>query len=192
MKQKIFLSLLMALMLQGCVVAVGGAAIGAAGTAMVYDRRNVQSLMLDEKISHQILTQLQNEEDIKTQCHVAVAVYRQIVLIAGQAPNQGLKDQISDIAKSAAPKARRIYNEMTIEGPTSALTRTSDSWITTKVKTKFLATKNLASGQFKVVTEDGTVFLMGIVDRNQADIAVDIARHTDGVQKVVKIFEYKR
>lgn len=192
MKQKFLFAVLMAILLQGCVAVIGGAAIGAAGTAVVYDRSKVQSLMTDEKISRQILAQLQQEDDIKAQCHIAVAVYRQIVLIVGQAPNQSLKDQISDIAKSAAPQARKIYNEITIEGPTSALTRTSDAWITTKVKSKFLATKNLKSAQCKVVTENGTVFLIGVIDKNQADIAVDIAKHTDGVQQVVKVFEYSR
>ena len=79
----------------------------------------------------------------------------------------------------------------TIQGPTSSLTRTSDSWITAKVKSQMLANQDLKSGSIKVVTENGDVFLMGIVSRDQADIAVDIARQVSGVQKVVKIFQYK-
>lgn len=80
---------------------------------------------------------------------------------------------------------------MTIEAPTSSLTRTSDAWITSKIKTKFIGAKGLSSSHFKVVTENGTVFLIAHVTRDQAAMAVNVARHVDGVQKVVKIFDYK-
>jgi osmotically-inducible protein OsmY len=85
---------------------------------------------------------------------------------------------------------KRIYNEITIQGPTSSLTRTSDAWITTKIKSQMLATDDLQSGTIKVLTENGAVYLMGVVTHDQADMSVDIARQVSGVQKVVKIFQY--
>ena len=88
------------------------------------------------------------------------------------------------------PDVTKVYNEIAVKGPTSSLSRASDSWITTKIKTQMLATKGLQSGSIKVVTENGAVYLMGMVSREQADTSVNIARQVTGVQKVVKIFQY--
>jgi osmotically-inducible protein OsmY len=112
------------------------------------------------------------------------------VLLAGQAPTEELRQRIVEITKKI-PNVKRIYNEIALQAPSSALTTASDAWITAKVKTALLGAKGLHSGQFKIVTENGTVFLMGVVERKQADLAVEATRKVDGVQKVVKIFEYK-
>jgi osmotically-inducible protein OsmY len=87
-------------------------------------------------------------------------------------------------------KVTHVYNELTIAAPSSLVSRSSDSYITTKVKTQLFADKNVSGIQFKVVTEKGVVYLMGIVSRAEAEIATDIARQTGGVQKVVKLFQY--
>jgi osmotically-inducible protein OsmY len=68
--------------------------------------------------------------------------------------------------------------------------RSKDTWITTKVKANMLAEKNLNSGQIKVVTEDGAVYLMGIVTKHQSRVASDVARRVTGVKRVVTLFEY--
>lgn len=188
--KKIVLVSCIACSLSGCI-AVGGAAIGAAGTAVVYDRQNINATINDQNIGYNILQNLKKDSDLNAQAHIVVTCYRGTVLLAGQTPTQELKDRAANIAQQAKG-VKRLYNEITIEAPSSLLTRTSDSWITTKIKTEFLAAKKLKSGQFKVVTENGTVFLMGIVSRSQANQAVNIARKVQGVEKVVKIFEYNR
>ena len=85
---------------------------------------------------------------------------------------------------------RQTYNELTIQGASSLLARTNDTWLSTKLKTKLLANKEIKSRQIKVVTENGIVYLMGIVSRADSDHIAAIASQTTGIRKVVKVFEY--
>ena len=68
--------------------------------------------------------------------------------------------------------------------------RSKDAWITAKVRSAMLADFSLNSTQIKVTTEDGTVYLMGIVTERQASTVTDIAKQIRGVKRVVKLFEY--
>lgn len=176
------------LSLQGCIF-VAGAAAGAAAIAMVYDHRTIENSIQDTKIANAIVNKLRTVPALKEDSHIEVTVFNRIVLLTGETPNVEWRQQAEEIAKSV-PDVARIYNQLTVEGPTSTLTRTSDSWITTKIKSQMLATEDLKSSTIKVITENGVVYLMGMVSREQADIAVDIARQVSGVQKVVKIFQY--
>lgn len=176
--------------LQGCVAVVGGAAVGTAGAAVLYDRRDMKVILDDENISYRIVRAIEVNSTIREQCHIVVSTYRGVVLLAGQAPTQELKDEIEEIAKKAGGFTK-LYNEISIEGPTSNLTRSSDTWITTKIKSELLVTKHLQSGQFKVVTENGIVYLMGVVTHSQSQLATDVIREIDGVQKIVTLFQYK-
>lgn len=189
--KKIVFVFCLALGLQGCVVIAGGAAVGAATATVVYDKRGVKEMVNDDWLRQRINKKLEVVDAIQKQCHIVVSVYQNDVLLAGQAPTEALRKQVVDVAKTAKG-IRRVYDEIEIKGPTSTLTRTSDAWITSKVKADLLGAKNVNSGQFKVVTEDGTVFLMGAVSKEQADLAVDRVRQISGVQKVVKVFEYVR
>jgi len=191
MMKKLFLILVVAGVLSGCVPVVACTAIGATSGAIINDKRPLKVMMKDDDIAYAIEKKLFYVEELRNQCHIGVTAYRGVVLLVGQAPTQALKDKATQVAKTE-PGVRRLYNQIITGAPTSNLTCTSDSWITTKVRTELLTAKNLKSGQFKVLTENGTVFLMGVVTRSQAQHAVDIARHVDGVQKVVKVFEYTR
>lgn len=176
------------LSLQGCIF-VAGAAAGAAGVAVVYDHRKLEKILLDEKIAKNATNKLHLVANIKENSHIEVTCFNQVVLLTGEATNASVRQQADDIVRNV-PEVKRIYNQITIKGPASTLTRASDSWITAKIKTEMLATKGLQSGTIKVVTENGTVYLMGTVNRDQADTAVDIARQVQGVQRVMKIFQY--
>lgn len=179
-----------ALSLQGCIFVVGAAA-GAAGIAVVYDHRKIEQISEDAQIISKISDKLNADPEFSaSNAHIDVTCFNKVVLLTGQTVSAELRQRAEQIARDT-PKVKRVYNQITIQGPTSTLTRTSDSWVTTKIKTQMLATKDLKSGTIKVITENGTVFLMGIVTRQQADMAVSIARQVSGVQKVVKIFQYK-
>jgi len=178
----------LAFSLQGCIF-VAGAAAGAAAIGVVYDHRTLQNAIEDTSIANKIADKIRAVPELKDDSHIEVTVFNRTILLTGETPTPALRQQAEDLAKSA-PNAGRVYNEISIQGPTSSLTRTSDSWITTKIKGQMLATEDLKSSSIKVLTENGTVYLMGIVKREQADIAVDIARQVAGVQKVVKIFQY--
>lgn len=182
--------IIMALSLQGCIFVVGAAA-GAAGIAAVYDHRKIEKIAADQKVTNTIVDRLQRDPEIsQSDSHIDVTCFNNVVLLTGQATSPELRQQAESIARNT-DNVKRVYNELTVEGPTSSLTRTSDSWITTKIKTQMLATKDLQSGTIKVTTENGSVYLMGMVTHQQADMAVQIARKVSGVQKVMKIFQYK-
>jgi osmotically-inducible protein OsmY len=188
--KQILLILSLVFSLQGCIF-VAGAAAGAAAIAVVYDHRTIQNTLEDTDLANKIVDKYRAFPSIYKESHIEVTVFHRIVLLSGETPNAKLKQQAEEIAKSI-PDVAHIYNQISIQGPTSTLTRTSDSWITTKIKSQMLATEDLKSSSIKVVTENGVVFLMGIVSQQQANTAVDIARQVSGVQKVVKIFQYTK
>lgn len=174
-------------LLSGCFVPfVAGAAIGG---AIVYDRRDFETMASDQEIFQQANNKINIDNELKNDAHIVVTSFNRSVLIVGQAPTEALRARTQQRVASV-PNIKRIYNEVSISGPTSPAVRSSDAWITTKVKSQMLVETKLRSGQIKVMTEDSVVYLMGLVHREQADIAVDIARQVSGVQRVVKIFEY--
>ncbi len=186
--RKIVLVTLAALSLQSCVFVVGAGA-GAAAVAAVYDHRKLARIHEDESINNQILRHLTGIHGIKEGAHINVTTFNNVVLLTGEAINSDLRNQAGSVARSI-DGVSRVYNEIAIMGPSSSLSRTSDAWITGKIKAEMIGMKELQSGSIKVVTENGVVYLMGNVSREQAENAVDIAREVSGVQKVIKIFEY--
>ncbi|HSW69733.1 MAG TPA: BON domain-containing protein [Gammaproteobacteria bacterium] len=174
--------------LQGCFFA--GAAAGAAAVAVIYDHRKIENILKDQQITKQISDKYMADHALSENNHIEITTFNQIVLLTGETGTVEQRQQAEEIA-SSTNGVTKVYNELTIKGATSSLTRASDSWITTKIKTEMLANQELKSGTIKVVTENGTVYLMGIVNQSQADIAVDIARKVSGVQKVIKIFKYQ-
>ena len=175
------------LALTGCVGAmVAGAG---AGTMSANDPRSFGTQLDDEAIENRAINAIRSREDIADQSHVEVVSYNRIVLLIGQTPAVSYRQTLAELVANV-PNVRKVYNEMQIAGPRSALTAISDSTITTKIKSSLLAESDFPSGQIKVVTENGEVFLMGLISRAQAARATDIARSTGGVQKVVQLFEY--
>lgn len=189
MLKKIALMVLLTMSLTACVP-VAFVAGASAGGAIVYDKRDMKTMMQDRNLSNAILARINADPQLKKQTHVSVATFNRIVLLAGQAPNEQLKQQVYAVA-SSVPNIKRLYNEITIEPPTSTIVQTNDTWLTTKVKSAMLAQKGLRSTQIKVVTENGVVYLMGITSHKQADLAATSASRVNGVRKVVKIFEYE-
>jgi osmotically-inducible protein OsmY len=186
--RNLFIILTMALALQACFF-VAGAAAGAAGVAVVYDHRKLEKIVQDQKIVSAAAQKINAIPELTEDSHISITCFNQILLLTGETTTPALREQAEDAVRSV-PNVKRIYNEITIKGPTSSLTRASDSWITAKIKTQMLATKGLQSSTIKVVTENGTVYLLGIVTHKQAEMGVEIARQISGVQKVVRIFQY--
>ncbi len=174
--------------LQGCIF-VAGAAAGAAGVAVVYDHRKLQSILQDQKINQTLTGEYAGAPELKDG-RINVTVFNQVVLLTGQATTVDGRQLAETLAKNV-PDVTKVYNQLTINGRSSSLTSASDAWITAKIKSQMLATKDLQSGTIRVVTENGTVYLLGIVSQEQGNMAVDIARKVSGVQKVVKIFQYQ-
>ncbi|MGB6977353.1 MAG: BON domain-containing protein [Gammaproteobacteria bacterium] len=188
--KKLGIALLLALpLLSGCipVVFVAGAA---AGGAVIYDNRSAETILQDNSLAYKAQGQINSDPTLHQQTHIAVTAFNHIVLLVGQAPTADLRQQAYDLVTNLR-NVKRIYNQITVETPTSISRRSEDTWITTKVKTKLLAEKGLHSSQIKVLTENGTVYLMGLVTRSQGSLAALVTSKVSGVQKVVTLFEYQ-
>ena len=118
-----------------------------------------------------------------------VTSFNGIVLITGQVPSAKMIP-VATHEVERLHNVRKVHNELTVAGQTSMISRANDSWLTTKIKSSLVAAENTDASRIKVVTENGVVFMMGLLTRAEADAAVDITRQIQGVQKVVKLFEY--
>lgn len=174
------------IVLSGCVpLVIAGAAGGAA--LVVADRRSVGAQTDDEAIELKMANNI--GAGYGDRVHVNVTSYNGIVLLTGEVPTPELKRSIEEIAKSTA-KVRSVTDELSV-GPVSSIgSRTNDSYITSKVKARFVEANKFAPNHVKVITERQVVYLMGLVRRTEADAAAQIAATTSGVVRVVKLFEY--
>ena len=172
--------------LSGCVPLVVGAAVG--GTALVAtDRRSVGAQTDDEAIELKIANHIGTGYGDRV--HVNVTSYNGVVLLTGEVPTQDLVGTMAEIARTTA-KVRRVHNEIVV-GPVSDVgARSNDTYITSKVKARFVESDKFSPTHVKVVTERGVVYLMGIVSRPEGDEAAQFASTTAGVSRVVKLFEY--
>src|SRR3990172_8302153 len=172
--------------LRGCaemaVVGVGAAALASD------DRRSVGAQTEDKDID------LRGESRIGDRfgdrAHINVTSYNRNVLLTGEAPAAATKTQIEGIVREI-PNVRGVVNEIQVAGVSSYTARGNDSYLTSKVKARFIDNSgSFGANHVKVVTEGGAVYLLGLVTRKEAEAAVEIARTTGGVQKVVRMFEY--
>lgn len=172
------------LMLQGCV------STAVSGAQAIYNRQSIQKSINDQYITLQANKAIFAEKSLKG-TNISIATLNGEVLLAGQAPTFGQRNQAEALIRKI-PNIEELYNKIEIAGPSSALVRMSDAWITTKVKSQLIASNDLDASQIKVVTENGTVYLMGLLRPSEARAAAEIASQTKGVEKVVKIFSYMR
>lgn len=112
-----------------------------------------------------------------------------VVLIVGQTPNEELRKTAARVA-SEVQRVKVVHNEITVGPKLSLLARNNDALITTSAKSRLLADSNIPGRRIKVVTEAGVVYLMGLVRRSEADLAVQAVQQVGGVQRIVKLFEY--
>lgn len=174
------------LALEGCVPVVVGAAVG--GTVMVAtDRRTTGTQVDDEFIEDKASYTIR--ERFKGDFHINVTSYNGIVLLTGEVPAEAARADVAQVVLTT-PKVRAVQNELAIGPVTDLNSRSNDTLITSKVKTRFVEANKFQINHVKVVTERATVYLMGIVRRDEGDAAAQIASTTSGVQRVVKVFEY--
>jgi len=172
-------------LLSGCVpLVVAGAA---AGTALVAtDRRSVGAQADDEAIELKVGNNIGTGYGDRV--HVNVTSYNGIVLLTGEVPTPDIVASIGDVARTTA-KVRVVHNEIVVAAASPLGSRSNDSYITSKVKTRFVEKNKFSATHVKVVTDRQVVYLMGLVKRDEADNAAQIASTTEGVLRVVKLFE---
>ena len=185
--KRIILALLLSVStLQGCAVLVVGAGVGAASAA--HDRRTLGAQVDDKTAASRISVALSEVEALK-QANITVQVFNGTALLVGQAPNNELI-QLAQQAASSVKNIKKLHNQIRLGKPISTGDGANDIWLASKVKTQLLADKRIDGLNIQIEVENGEVFLMGLVNQQEANIAVDIARNIQGVKQVVKAFEY--
>jgi len=176
------------LLVSGCAppVIVAGAA---AGATVATDERTTGTVVEDQAIEIKAAHAINTDQTVGGQVHVSVTSYNNVVLLTGQAPNKALADKVVSLVQTVE-KVVRIHNEITVGPLATFRERSHDTWITTRVKSALLGAKGFEATRVKVVTESGTVFLMGLIARDQATNIASTVQQVNGVKRVVKIFEY--
>ncbi len=165
-------------------IMVGGAVTGA---LVAVDRRTSGAQLDDQGIELRAANRLR-EQIPEGRARVSVTSYNRRALLTGEAASEAIKAQAGQIV-SQVDNVTEIINEIGVASSPTLKERATDTLITGRVKASLVDAKDLSANAFKVVTERGTVYLMGRVTQREADRATEIARYTSGVQRVVRSFE---
>jgi osmotically-inducible protein OsmY len=173
-------------LLSGC-----GTIMSSAGAGPIEEdpgERTFAQQMADESIETKAMVNINAADEGYEQAHLSIVSYNGFLLLAGQVPSEALKVLATDVARDLEA-VRRIYNELEVGPETSAGTRTNDTWITTQVKSKLLASSDTPGRRVKVVTENAVVYLMGLLTAEEADRSALEAAEVKSVARVVQLFE---
>ena len=121
--------------------------------------------------------------------NINVNSFNRVVLLTGQAPSAEARSGAAEVARQYRG-VRQVYNEIKISGPTSLIARTNDAWLTAKVKHKLMRSDQVKSSSVKVVTENGIIYLMGLISQEKAKEALRLTSEIGGAVKVVSVLEY--
>lgn len=186
-------------LLQGCTPPVKTGAGAGAKTApdqvkaapeqvkTATDHASKESEWDDQKIAAKAVDRIY--EQLKVLMHVNVTSFKRNVLISGEVPDETAKATIERIV-TGIDGVRNVYNELVVSPNSSLSSRASDSLISSNVKMRFAPDKRFYASDIKVVTENGTVFLMGRLRRAEGEAAAEVASTTSWVRRVVKLFDY--
>lgn len=173
----------------GCAAAVvGGAATGA---SVVHDRRTTGSVIEDQEIYLRSLKILYDHPEIRAKSNISITSYNQQILLTGQTATAEVSQQLAGLV-SRLPRVRHIYNEVTVGAEETWSDSAADSYLTSRIK---IALFNVGLDSFdptrvKVISSQGTAYLMGLLTRQEADAVTNEVRYISGVKRVVKLFEY--
>ena len=172
-------------MLQGCLPVVAASAVSG-GALATLDRRSLGTQTDDETVEWKASSRV--GEKFSDNVHLNFTSYNRKVLVTGEVPSEEVKGEIERIV-AGVPQVQGVYNELAVAPVTSFSTRSNDSYITTRVKSRFVDSGKFSAVHVKVVTEAGVVYLLGLVTQREADSAIQVARTTSDVKKVVNLLE---
>lgn len=172
--------------LQGCapVPLLAGGMVG--GAIVVADRRTTGIVVEDNTI--EVKAGANVRETLGDRAHVNVTSYNRQVLITGEVANDRDR-QLAEKAVASVENVKGVVNELAIAGLSSFSQRSNDALVTSRVKAAMLDSKDIQANAIKVVTERGTVYLLGRVTQREANRATEVVRSTNGVLKVVRVLE---
>jgi osmotically-inducible protein OsmY len=175
----------LALVLQGCMEM---ALVGVGAAVIAFEDRRTTGAQLEDR-GIELRTGNRVDDRFGDRTHINVTSYNRYVLLTGEVPDEATRAEIEKLARGV-PNVLGVTNDLQVAGKSSLGSRSNDSYLTSKVKTRFLDSGKFNAIHVKVVTEAGVVYLVGMVTEKEAEDAVEIARTTGGVRKVVKMFEY--
>lgn len=173
--------------LQGCVALAVVGVVG--GTSVAVDNRTVGTQLNDQQIELEAHSKLSKQASLDKNTNIQVISVNNVALVVGQAPTEHLRDEVIKVINNVQG-IQKLQNQIRIGNIISITTKSNDLWLTSKVKTALFGSDHLEATNIKVVTENGEVFLMGLVTEAQANAAVNVARNISGVNRVFKMFEY--
>ncbi len=176
-------------LLNSCATVIS-ATTGDEGIQEDRGRRSVGALVDDNSIETTIKVNLTAADEQLKNSHINVVSFNGTVLLVGQVPSQDAKNLSTRVARTSSSRVKEVYNELEVAGSTTFLSRSNDAWLSAKIKTLMLADSEVSGRRTKVVTENGVVYLMGLLTQSEADTAVELVSNTRGVTKVVRAFEY--
>jgi osmotically-inducible protein OsmY len=172
-------------LLQGCIeMTLVGAGMA---VATVEDRRTTGTQLEDRGIELRAANRI--DDRFGERVHVNVTSFNRYALLTGEVPDEPTRTEAETLTRGV-PNVLGVSNDLQVAGKSSTTSRSNDTLITSKVKTRFADANRFNIFHVKVVTEAAVVYLLGIVTEEEAAAAVEIARTTAGVRKVVKMFEY--
>jgi osmotically-inducible protein OsmY len=191
--KKLFLLLLLlnSLLIEGCsTVASNREEIS--GQQQSQDRRTREAILIDKEIETEAYSELNSDDDLLNQCHFTVTAYNGAVLATGEASNEELEKKIISTIQDI-PDVKLIHNNLTVASPSDAGSRANDQLITDTVKIALKQIQTIPDfdpSMVKVITENGTVYLMGLVHRNEGAVVINLTRLQPGVEQIITVFEY--
>lgn len=160
----------------------------AAGSWFNHDRRTASTIVDDQAITVKANMAIAKDKAVWKDSHISTLSYNNSLLLVGQTKNRIYKDQLEKILAPISGIGN-IYNQVTIGEPIPLKVRANDTWITTQVKAKIVTNRDIGINRVKVITENGTVYLMGMLTSDEERIVTDMVRRVSGVQKVVTVIE---
>ncbi len=182
---RLILIILITQLLSGC--AAGLIAAGAGTASLLNDERSLSTIYHDQTMAHRAYRALRGSATLHT-ANISVTVVNHKILLTGQTPRAAQKQHAENLIK-ALPGKKTVLNHLVIKQPVSAKQASQDTWITGKVKSTLLTESDIKSTKIKVVTEEGRVYLLGLVTHHQSERIIDTTRRIRGVKQVIPLFE---
>ncbi len=188
MKMLLLLILAHSFFIAGCsTIKAGGAEI--TGLSLLNDRRGRDAILTDEAIEDHAAAKLNAYYDLRDKCHFNITAYNGAVLVTGETPKEEFRDRIIDIVR-VIPNVKLVHDKLTIDNPSPFNFRANDALITGKVKTALTQIPGFDASWVKVITEQRTVYLMGLLHRNEGVAAIEAARRQPDIKQIITVFEY--
>ena len=159
---------------------------------LLQERRNRETILMDKDIEAKAYSELNSEEDIVNQCHVTITAYNGAALITGESPNEELKKKIISIVQ-VVPNVKLIHDNLTIANPSDPSSRANDQLISDTIRTALSQIRTMPDfdpAMVKVITENGTVYLMGFVRRDEGTVVINVTKLQPGIKQIITVFEY--